>query len=217
MTKKKQIKKSNKIYIRTGFVLIAIGILGLAFPFLSLGFLSDFAFLNTIAENNGSTLPIIQPTDRGSSISHPNQNSGEIGTDYERKSTKDRLAIPVAKINMPLFQSDNIDVLFKGGWLFPGTSTPEKIGNTVIFGHRFRYLPPISNTFYHLDEVKIGDSFTITWENKTYNYRVSEVKIIEPTDLSVIQTTTDSRVTLITCAPLFSTKQRLVVIGQLQP
>ena len=48
-----------------------------------------------------------------------------------------------------------------------------------------------------------------------YKYKTVEKKIIEPTDFSVTQPTEGAYLTLITCAPLFSTKQRLVVVGEL--
>ncbi len=116
---------------------------------------------------------------------------------------------------MPIFESDDADVLVKGGWIFPGTSTPEYASNTVIFGHRFRYLPPVSNTFYALDKIRAGDEIKVSWKGTTYTYRTTEIKIIEPTDFSVLNSTDKATITLITCAPLFSTKQRLVVIAEL--
>ncbi len=121
--------------------------------------------------------------------------------------------MPNIGINMPIFQSENDKVLWKGGWLFG--STPDKGGNSVIFGHRFRYLPPNSNTFYNLDKVNIGDKFTVNWAGKKYIYTVREIKTVEPNDLSVIEPSVKSIVTLVTCTPLFTSNKRLVVIGEL--
>ena len=127
----------------------------------------------------------------------------------------DRLIIPTIDVNMPLFTGTSANILLKGGWVFPGTSTPPNMGNTVVFAHRFRYMPPISNTFYALDKLHIGDVFKITWHGRSYTYSVTESKIIQPTDFSVLARTDQAQITLITCAPLFSSKQRLVVIAQL--
>lgn len=176
------------------------------FPYLPLRLSADVSYLENVAEQVS-----VAPT-ASSSLPH---TSVLPSIDPNRPSVKNRLVVSGASVNMPIYQSKNADVLAKGGWIFPGTSTPNTGSNTVIFGHRFRYLPPISNTFYHLDLVKTGDEFQIQWQNVAYRYRVIAVKLIEPTDLSVLAPSDKSIVTLITCAPLFSTKQRLVVVGEL--
>lgn len=203
----------NYNFIKIGGLFLVIGATGLSLPFISFGLSDDYAILQTIAEeknsqsfddqfiseNQGATvLPI--PTIR------PDPNLIHI---------PDRLLIPQIGISMPIFESDSANTLLKGGWIFPGTSAPDRGGNTVIFGHRFRYLPPISNTFYSLDKLNIGDTFTAVWKGKIYTYKVKEKKVIEPTDFSVLDQSKESEITLITCAPLFSTKQRLVVIASL--
>ena len=116
---------------------------------------------------------------------------------------------------MPIFLGSSEKTLNKGGWLYPTTSRPEKGGNSVIFGHRYMYRPPKSNTFWNLDKVAVGDEMILYWQGKEYKYKVFETKIIEPTNLSVIQPTKNSILTVITCTPLFTTKQRLVVTGSL--
>jgi len=190
-----------------GCAFILIGGMGLAFPFLPFGFSEDLDALQQLADAVPTT-PLISPAS-ASFTSTP------LPFDPELKQIKNRLSIAILKINMPVFESKSASVLSKGGWIFPGTSTPDQGSNTVIFGHRFRYLPPISNTFYHLDKIKIGDEIKLAWKGTTYRYRVTETKIIEPTDFSVIAPSSTPIVTLITCAPLFSTKQRLVVVGEL--
>ena len=63
----------------------------------------------------------------------------------------DRLLIPKIGVNAPIVESSNANYgLSKGSWLVPNTSTPDKGGNTVITGHRFKYLPPNNLTFFLL-------------------------------------------------------------------
>ena len=225
----------NPLYVKLGFVLLIIGLVGLALPFISFGLSEDYVLLQKVAEQKqeqnfqdqyiNQTFPILSPTssdqqNRGSSISKSNQNDlKEIGTtarlDPNLVNISNRLVIPGIKVDMPLFESTNASILLKGGWVFPSTSTPDQGHNTVIFGHRFRFLPPITNTFYSLDKVQIGDTFTVAWKGVIYSYKITEKKIIEPTDFSVLNQTSESEITLITCAPLFSTKQRLVIVGTL--
>lgn len=126
-----------------------------------------------------------------------------------------RLFIKKIGVSVPIVEGKDAGALLYGAWRYPGTSRPHKGSNTVIFGHRFRYLPPNNTTFYHLNKLAIGDAFGVQWLGKTYNYKVTETKIIQPNDFSVVQPTEKPRITLITCAPLFSTKERLVVVGEL--
>ena len=189
-----------------------IGAGGFLFPFLPFWFSNDLNYLEYVAQATES--PTLSATASSSFSVVPTPTpSASFNPSYP--AVRNRLVIGKIGVNMPLFVSNNGNTLLKGGWVFPNTSTPDVGGNTVIFGHRFRYLPPISNTFYKLDKIKIGDEFSITWKGTTYRYRVRETKIIEPTDLSVMKTSETPIVTLITCAPLFSTKQRLVVIADL--
>lgn len=190
-----------------------VGVLGIAFPYISIDYLGDSGYLTTLAQTRElpyDNLFIDAPrASQSLSLVSP--------INPERPNIPNRLVIPKAKINMPLFESAKADVLLKGGWIFPRTSLPGKMSNTVIFGHRFRYMPPISNTFYNLDKVAVGDMFSITWKGTLFTYKITDKRIIDPANLSVfLESSDDSRITLITCAPLFSTKQRLIVIGTLQ-
>lgn len=203
--------KKNLLVAKIGFIFITIGILGLFFPFLYGYILGDIVFLQEIA--NVQNMETISSQFVDADYFASPDISPILTPDYNLSDVKNRLRIPKTKVDMPIFLSDDSDVLWKGGWLFPSNSRPNLGGNSVIFGHRFRYIPPISNTFYHLDKIDFGDEIIFSWEGKEYKYKVVEKRIIEPTDLSVIKPTEDNRLTLITCAPLFSTKQRLVVVG----
>lgn len=209
--------KGDKIYIILGLTLLALGSIGLFLPAIS-GFLISDLPLQDVAMAQMPTFEdqFIAPDEDISAMPIPTPPpAGGSTSDYDRFDVKDRLIISKAKINMPVFLGASEKVLNKGGWLFPTTSRPELGGNSVIFGHRYKYLPPISNTMYNLDKVEIGDELILVWQGKEYKYKVFETKIVEPADLSVIQPTSDNRLTIITCTPLFTTKQRLVVVGSL--
>lgn len=100
----------------------------------------------------------------------------------------------------------------KGAWLLPGTAKPNE-GNTVISAHRFQFLPPAKNTFYHLDKVEIEDYVTIYWQGEEYDYQVVKKEVVEPNSLLLAQKTSFSQLTLYTCTPLWTAAQRLVVIA----
>lgn len=197
-----------------GLVFLAVGLAGLALPFISFGLSEDYAILQNIAEQKEAQSFQDQFIAQGQGEASPIPVE-TVRPDPNLVNVSDRLIIPKIGVDMPIFGSDSANTLLKGGWVFPGTARPGQPGNSVIFGHRFRFLPPITNTFYSLDKIQIGDTFTVAWQGKAYNYRVKDKKIIEPTDFSVLNQGIESEMTLITCAPLFSTKQRLVVVGEL--
>ena len=205
-----KLRKAKRLYVTIGSVLVLLGVLGFAFPFLPLRFSDDIAFLEDVAAQ--ATQEVAPVASASASVLPPTATPRPI--DPERRNIKDRLVINKLGINMPLFRSTSANVLTKGGWMFSNTPTPDQSGNTVIFGHRVRYLPPISNTFYKLDQINVGDEFSIAWQGTVYKYKVTTKKVIEPTDLTVMEPSSKPIVTLITCAPLFSTKQRLVVVAE---
>ncbi|MBX4190124.1 sortase [Candidatus Parcubacteria bacterium] len=198
-----QINPDQKNYFKIGILLILVGFLGFMIPFLSIGFAREESFIQKFEQTNAkpaSATPLVSPTP----TLDPNANN-----------VKNRLVIPGANINMAIIESSSERALWRGGWLWPNGSTPDKGGNTIIFGHRFRYLPPVTNTLYNLDKASMNDEFYITWRGKEYHYRVSEIKIVNPKDIYILEQSSGAEVTLVTCFPLFSSKQRLVVIGTL--
>jgi sortase A len=124
-----------------------------------------------------------------------------------------RLQIPGIGVDGTIHEGTSIDLLNKGIWRRPKTSTPDKGGNTVLVAHRFLYRSG-PNTFYLLDKVAIGDEITVWWNKSRYTYKVIETKTVEPDALEIEHSTDDARLTLYTCAPLFSSSHRLVVIAK---
>ena len=135
--------------------------------------------------------------------------------DSEYKTSPDRLIISKIGVNAPIIETDNQDYgLSLGAWLMPSGSDPGEIGNTIITGHRFKYLPPNNLTFYLFHKLETGDLVYIIWKGEEMYYEISEIKIVEDTDMSVMNQTDDETLTLFTCTPIYSTKQRLVVTAK---
>ncbi len=127
-----------------------------------------------------------------------------------------RVIIPKIGVNAPIVVTQNSDYgLSLGSWLVPDTSTPDKGGNTVLTGHRFKYLPPNNLTFYLLDKLAPGDLVSVVWKDNDYLYKVRELKVVDPTEVSILNPTSAPVLTLYTCTPIYSTAQRLVVISDL--
>jgi LPXTG-site transpeptidase (sortase) family protein len=123
------------------------------------------------------------------------------------------LVIPSLAMQETIHEGRNEATLSKGVWKLPTSSTPEKGSNTVMAGHRYTYSG--SGVFYHLDKVKTGDLIYIYWGDKRYTYDVNKVEEVPPTEVSVEAPTQDSIVTVYTCTPLWSFKDRLVIQAKL--
>lgn len=127
-----------------------------------------------------------------------------------------RLIISKIGVNAPIVEAKSADYgLSKGAWRIPESSTPDKGGNTVITGHRFKYLPPNNLTFFLFNKLERGDIISVIWQAKDYFYKISDIKIIPATDTSILVLSKKPIITLFTCHPIYSQENRLVVIGEL--
>ena len=123
-----------------------------------------------------------------------------------------RLTILSANINhYVVFGATNKKLEYGPGYIL-GTSLPGTGGNFAVAGHRTTYGAPFGN----LDRVQVGETIIFQTNTNQYKYQVIEVKIVSPEDNYVLENYGDDRITLTTCHPKFSAKQRLIVIGQLE-
>lgn len=122
------------------------------------------------------------------------------------------IKIPKIGVDRVVVEGVEVEHLKKGPGHYPETALPGQLGNMVISGHRTTYGAP----FYRLDEVRVGDEIVVVDAVGSYQYKVTETKIVRPTDLGVIAPSSDARLTLTTCHPRFSARQRLIVVAALQ-
>ena len=127
--------------------------------------------------------------------------------------TDNRIIIPSMALDEHIYESNSEYILSKGVWRRPLSSTPDKGGNTVIIGHRFTYHN--SAVFYNLDKVKLNDNLAVYWNHEMYTYTVRSVFVVTPTEIALENNTMDPILTLYTCTPLWTSKQRLVVQASL--
>ena len=123
-----------------------------------------------------------------------------------------RLTILSANINHYVVFGATLNKLEYGPGYILGTSLPGSGGNFAIAGHRTTYGAPFGN----LDKTEVGDTILFQTNTNQYEYVITEVKIVSPEDTYVLGNFGDDRITLSTCHPKFSARQRLVVIGELK-
>jgi sortase A len=102
--------------------------------------------------------------------------------------------------------------LRKGPGHYPGTPMPGERGNAAIAGHRTTYGAP----FNRLDELTPGDQIEVSTLAGSFTYLVEGTQIVRPDQVEVLAPTADTRLTLTTCHPKYSAKQRLIVTALLQ-
>lgn len=135
-----------------------------------------------------------------------------------RPSQANSIIAPGMFLDAPTFEApekDWVKVLNRGIWRWPGSSTPDKGGNTVFLSHRFGYTGPRGN-FYYLDKLHKGDEIAVIWNNTYYIYAVTSTTQISPAQTDILDNTTDNRITLYTCTPLWHPVNRLVVVATLK-
>ncbi|GEM_PF-2957076 len=135
-------------------------------------------------------------------------------TALTNKQNINKIIIPKMGVDSEILEGNSEDILWKGIWRMPVGSTPNQGGNTIITAHRYLHRPPSPKTFYLIDKLEVGDIITVYWEGVKYEYKVTESKIVEPNEISILHNTADDRLTLFSCTPLFTSKQRLVVTAK---
>jgi sortase A len=98
-----------------------------------------------------------------------------------------------------------------GAGHMPSTPLPGQPGNSVISGHRTTYGAP----FHELDTLVEGDIIEVETALGFHTYSVTGIEIVTPRDLWVIEDRGGATLTLTTCHPKFSARQRLVVFAEL--
>src|SRR5437764_1423865 len=63
--------------------------------------------------------------------------------------------------------------------------------------------------------LKPGDDIYISTRQGKFQYKVDHSMNVNPSDVAVLDPTTDNRLTLTTCTPRFSAAQRLIVVSKL--
>ncbi len=121
------------------------------------------------------------------------------------------IKIPKIGVDDAVVEGVGVTDLEKGPGHYPLTPMPGQAGNAAIAGHRTTYGAP----FYRLNELTAGDDIFVSTRDGTWDYHVAFSHDVSPSDVSVLDPTTDNRLTLTTCTPRFTATKRLVVVAEL--
>lgn len=129
-----------------------------------------------------------------------------------------KISVPDLKIQDALVYVESND-LNLGLIQMPGSALPGERGNVFISGHS--RLPAFekggSGIFARLPEAKIGQMVSAEVLGTKYNYKITQIKIVSPADLSVINPPDSSGryLSLMTCVPPGLNTKRLVVLAKM--
>jgi sortase A len=201
----------NKKFLKALVILLELFALGLVFYLIALPFYPQIKYKIELSNSKieAEAKDIVKAEEEVK-----NYKSAFPAADYA--ISHNRLIIKKIGVNSPIVETKNSEYgLSLGSWHVPESSTPDKGGNTVLTGHRFKYLPPNNLTFFLLNKMEPGDIISVIWKDKDFFYRVKEVKIVPPEEVSILNQSKDPILTLYTCDPIYSQKNRLVVISEL--
>ncbi len=135
----------------------------------------------------------------------------EAGTTAEGEPLT-RIVIPSLDVNTLVVEGTGASALRAGAGHYPNTPLPGEEGNVAIAGHRTTY----GNSFANLDHLKPGDDIVLETPIGKHVYRVSQDPfVVAATQWDVISQTPGRTLTLTTCHPKGSAKQRLVVKAEM--
>lgn len=132
-----------------------------------------------------------------------------------------RLHVPALPGYRPktLVEGVGVEDLKRGPGHIPGTALPGQVGNVVLSGHRTTYGAP----FNRWDELDPGEQVVVETRDSWYTYTVTGSQIVAPDAIEVTYavpgdaTATPTRrlLTMTTCNPEYSAKERLIVSAEL--
>jgi sortase A len=123
-----------------------------------------------------------------------------------------RIRIPAIAVDVVVVEGTSASALRAGAGHYPGTPLPGEAGNVAIAGHRTTYGHP----FADLDRLAVGDDVLLDTPVGPYRYRVVRPPfVVDKADWSPVAATAGRTLTLSTCHPKHSDRQRLIVQAEL--
>lgn len=121
------------------------------------------------------------------------------------------ISIPVISVELPIYHGTSAEVLNIAAGHLEGSAFPVGGENThaVISAHRGL---PSAKLFTDLDELVVGDIFTITILDEIFTYEVEDILIVEPSQMDMLSIIPGGDyVTLMTCTPYGINTHRLLI------
>jgi sortase A len=122
-----------------------------------------------------------------------------------------RIVIPAIDVDHPVVEGDDWETLKRGVGHTPWSSNPGKVGNCVLSAHNDIY----GGIFRRLPDLELDDEIFIHTSYQIYRYIVKATRIVDPTQVDIMNPTDYPALTLISSYPYLENNQRIVVIAEL--
>ena len=123
-----------------------------------------------------------------------------------------RLEIPRLEMSVMVMEGDDDATLENAAGHLTGTALPGEAGNVVFAGHRDTFFRPLRN-------LRQNDEIRLTSLQGTFTYRVVQLEVVGPDDVSVLAPTDHGMLTLVTCYPFWyvgAAPKRFIVRAELE-
>jgi len=122
------------------------------------------------------------------------------------------LRVDKIHLEVPVFEGTDERILNRGVGRIVGTAPVGEAGNIGIAGHRDGF-------FRGLKDVGVGDSLVLETADGVQTYVVDSIRLVDPSDVSVLASEPTPALTLVTCHPFYfigSAPQRYIVHASLR-
>ncbi|GAA0752249.1 MULTISPECIES: class D sortase [Clostridium] len=120
------------------------------------------------------------------------------------------IEIPSINLSQGLVEGITDDILQYYLGHFADSAGPGEKGNFAVAGHR---VSDYSEAFVNLYKVEKGDKILVKANKKEYIYEITDNFIVDPSNVEVLDNTSEATITLVTCT--VGAKERVIVKGNL--
>ncbi len=106
------------------------------------------------------------------------------------------MEVPRLGLKVIVVQGDSPRILRRAVGHIRETALPGESGNVALTGHRDTFFRPLRN-------IRSGDAITFKTFDSEFRYRVESTAVVPPSDISVLQASSERTLTLITCFPFY--------------
>jgi sortase A len=158
--------------------------------------------------------PAVEPTPaahESKPTDAPREESKSTRRVLARGSAIGRIEIPRLGVNAVVRSGSDARTLRLAVGHIPGTAWPGESGNAGLAAHRDTF-------FRRLGDIQPGDEVRVVTPDGTFRYEVAGTKVVQPSDVWVLDPTEQPVLTLVTCYPFTfvgSAPQRFIVRAHL--
>ncbi len=142
----------------------------------------------------------------------PKNTAPDLTEIFKNKQISGLIEIPKIKVNAAILEGTDDSALQYAVGHYPGLGEIGQPGNYVLLGHR-NYV--YGHFFRNIDKLEVDDQIILTKGTDIYTYSVTESFVVKPEEVWVLEQTEEATITLITCTPVGTYTDRLIVKGVL--